>query len=180
MKKEHFWYVLYTKPRWQKKVTDQLARKGLEHYCPMNRVVRPWSGRKEFIQEPLCTSYIFVRIREEELFNIKNFNGVLNVVYWLGKPAIISNEEIEAITKFLCEHNNVKLERTGVSIQDKVTIITDSIMYQDDSAIKLNDKLVKVHLPSIGYALVAQVPKSVAKVVQMKPAMPKQTQLIAK
>jgi transcription antitermination factor NusG len=180
MKKEPLWYVLYTKPRCQKKVADQLARKRVEHYCPMNRLVRPWSGRKEFIQEPLFSSYIFVRITEEELYDIKETHGVVNVVYWLGKPAIISNEEIEVIAEFLVEHNNVKLERSGVNIQDKVPIITDSFMYQDGRDIQLTEKLVKVQLPSLGYALVAQGTKETAKVVQMKPGMPKETQLVAK
>ncbi|MCU7547498.1 UpxY family transcription antiterminator [Chitinophagaceae bacterium LB-8] len=180
MNKEPLWYVLYTKPRWQEKVAGQLARKGVEHYCPMNRLVRPWRERKELIHEPLFKSYVFVRIKEEELFIIKKTQGVLNFVYWLGKPAIISNEEIEVITKFLGEHNNVQLEKTGVSVQDKITEMNGQFMYQDGQDIQLTDKLVKVQLPSLGYALVAQVSKEIAKVVQMKPVMPKQTQLIAK
>jgi hypothetical protein len=28
------WYVVYTKPKWEKKVAEQLKNKGIACYCP--------------------------------------------------------------------------------------------------------------------------------------------------
>ncbi len=29
------WYVVYTKPRWEKKVVEELSKLDIEAYCPM-------------------------------------------------------------------------------------------------------------------------------------------------
>ena len=41
------WYAVYTKPRWEKKVASLLDVKGVENYCPVNKVVKQWSDRKK-------------------------------------------------------------------------------------------------------------------------------------
>jgi len=95
------WYVVYTRPRWEKKVADLLFRKKIEYYCPLNKVYKQWSDRKKLVAEPLFTSYVFVRIDESEQLTVRLTDGVINFVYWLGKPAQVRNEELEAISDFL-------------------------------------------------------------------------------
>ena len=56
------WYVLYTKPRQEKKVTDSLNAIGVEAYCPLVTVIKQWSDRKKKVQIPLINSYVFVNI----------------------------------------------------------------------------------------------------------------------
>ncbi len=41
------WYALYTKPRNEKKVEEQLLKMGLEAFCPKVTVVKQWSDRKK-------------------------------------------------------------------------------------------------------------------------------------
>ncbi|MEO6221006.1 MAG: transcription termination/antitermination NusG family protein, partial [Ginsengibacter sp.] len=50
---EKTWYVVYTRPRWEKKIAENLLRLGIEHYCPLNKVTRQWSDRKKKVLEPL-------------------------------------------------------------------------------------------------------------------------------
>src|SRR4029077_16112 len=95
------WFAVYTRPRWEKKVAEILTRKKVENYCPLNKVLRQWSDRKKIVHEPLFTSYVFVRVSESEIMSLKRINGVTNLVYWLGKPAIIRDSEIETIKMFL-------------------------------------------------------------------------------
>ena len=97
------WYAVYTKPRWEKKVAETLTNQKIHNYCPLNRVLRQWSDRKKFVYEPLFTSYVFVRVAERQLARLNQLDGILQVVYWLGKPAIIKEEEIEVIRQFLHE-----------------------------------------------------------------------------
>ncbi|RYZ19047.1 MAG: antitermination protein NusG, partial [Chitinophagaceae bacterium] len=40
MNAKALWYAIYTKPRWEKKVAELLTRKGIENYCPLNKVVK--------------------------------------------------------------------------------------------------------------------------------------------
>src|SRR4030095_10825822 len=112
------WYVLYTKPRWEKKVSGLLTKKQVENYCPLNRVLRQWSDRKKIVFEPLFKSYVFVRIPDNRLTEIRLTVGVINFVYWLGKPAIVRDNEIIMIRRFMNDHTNVQLERIHVELTD--------------------------------------------------------------
>lgn len=168
MNNDSVWYAVYTKPRWEKKVADLLARKDVEHYCPLNRVTRQWVDSKKTVLEPLFKSYVFIRCTAAKLPDLKLIDGVVNLVYWLGKPAVIHNEEIDAIKSFLNDHENVQLEKTGVNIDDKVCVITGPFMDKKGRVVEVTNKLMKVQLPSLGFVLVAQVAKETVKVVSME------------
>ena len=103
------WLALYTRPRWEKKVHALLTEKGIESYCPLNKVRRQWSDRVKTVEEPLFKSYVFVRVNEGERTAVRLTSGAINFIYWNGKPAQIREKEIVAIRKFLDEHEDVEL-----------------------------------------------------------------------
>ena len=116
------WYAVYTRPRWEKKVASTLLEKGIENYCPINKVTRQWSDRKKLVLEPVFKGYVFVRLEEEKKWQAKEVNGILNFVYWLGKPAKIRDEEIDTIRMFLNEFDDVQVEAKGVVVNSEVRI----------------------------------------------------------
>ena len=116
------WYAVYTKPRWEKKVAATLLEKGIENYCPINKVIRQWSDRKKMVMEPVFKGYVFVKLEENKKWQVKDVNGILNFVYWLGKPAVIRDEEIDTIRKFLNEFEDVQVEPKGVVVNSEVRI----------------------------------------------------------
>lgn len=154
------WFAVYTKPRWEKKVSDLLGRRGIENYCPLNKVHRQWSDRKKIILEPLFTSYVFVRIPFREQLDVRSTEGVLNFVYWLGKPALVRDKEISLIKRFLNEHDNVKVQPSEILLNEKVRIISGPLMLLEGNVLEVKNKTVKVLLPSLGFALVADVKKA--------------------
>ncbi len=95
------WFAVYTRPRWEKKVREALGRKQLHCFCPMQMVQKQWSDRKKIIEEPLFRSYIFVHIAGNEFHRVLTTEGILNFVYYDGKPAIIRQSEIDMIQSFL-------------------------------------------------------------------------------
>src|SRR5260221_3796633 len=104
------WYAVYTRPRWEKKVNALFAEKGIESFCPLNKVHKQWSDRVKLVEEPLFKSYVFVHVPRDEQAEVRLVNGVLNFVYWLGKPAVIKQVEIDRIKRFLNQHENVSVE----------------------------------------------------------------------
>src|SRR6185312_4332758 len=122
MEIEKKWYAVYTKPRWEKKVAAMLLEKGIENYCPINKVIRQWSDRKKMVMEPVFKGYVFVKLEENKKWQVKDVNGILNFVYWLGKPAVIRDEEIDTIRKFLNEFEDVQVEPKGVVVNSEVRI----------------------------------------------------------
>ncbi|MFN5931691.1 MAG: transcription termination/antitermination NusG family protein, partial [Sphingobacteriales bacterium] len=81
MNTEKHWYAIYTRPRWEKKVNELLEKKGIQTYCPLNRVKRRWSDRTKIIYQPLIPSYVFVCITEAEKAKVRMTDGVVNFVY---------------------------------------------------------------------------------------------------
>jgi transcription antitermination factor NusG len=159
------WYALYTRPRWEKKVSGLLVKKQVETYCPLNRVLRQWSDRKKEIYEPLFSSYVFVRIAEQEHLGIRQTEGVLNFVHWLGKPAVIKDAEIDAIKTFLADYTHIALEKIRVDVNDKVRITDGALVDSEGKVLEVKSKSVKVFLPSLGYAMTVEVAKKHVEVV---------------
>ena len=160
------WYAVYTKPRWEKKVAELLAKRRIEHYCPLNRVVRQWSDRKVKVYEPLFTSYVFVRVTEKQHSEVKQVSGIINLVYWLNRPAVIRDGEIEAIREFLDEYKTIRLEKTSVEVNDKVRVLRGPLMEYEGSVVNVLNSTVKLALPSLGYLMIAEVEKSNVEVVR--------------
>jgi transcription antitermination factor NusG len=159
------WYAVYTKPRWEKKVHALFDQKGLESYCPLNKVRRKWSDRIKIVEEPLFKSYVFVRITEDEKTKVRMINGVVNFVYWQGKPAIIKEKEINIIKKFLNEYENVSVEPVILKSDMKIKIQQGVFMDNEATVTKVLSNKVQVRIESIGYTLVAVIDKSNIAVV---------------
>lgn len=151
------WYAVYTRSRWEKKVSDLLSKKKIENFCPLNRVRRQWADRKKTVYEPLFTCYVFVHISEKEQLMVKQTDGILNFVHWLGKPAVIKNEEIDTVKRFLNEHDDVKLEKISVNVNDIVRVTAGPLMEHEGEVLQVKNSTVKVHLPSLGYAIIAEI-----------------------
>jgi transcription antitermination factor NusG len=154
------WYAVYTKPRWEKKVNELLLKAGVEAYCPLNKVRKKWSDRIKWVEEPLFKSYVFVKIAEEEQTAVRMVNGIVNFVYWLGRPAIIQDKEIEIIRKFLNEYTEVRAEPLDLRIDAKIRINRGVLMDKEAKVVEVMNKKVRVVIESIGYALFAVIDKS--------------------
>jgi len=150
---------VYTKPRWEKKVHSLLTEKKIESYCPLNKVRKKWSDRMKTVEEPLFKSYVFARVSEEDQTQVRMTAGVMNFVYWQGKPAIIRAKEIETIRKFLNEYENVIAEPMQLKEDSKVTIRQGLFMDHEAKVLKIEGNRVKVEIESIGYSLIASVDK---------------------
>lgn len=159
------WLVVYTKPRWEKKVYSLLTDNNIEAYCPLNKVRKKWSDRVKWLEEPLFKSYVFVRIGIEEQMDVRMINGVVNFVYWLGKPAVVKNKEIEVIRKFLNDYEEVWAEPTELQRDTKVVIRQGAFMDKEARVVKVAKNKVRVVIESIGYSLVAVVARSNVEVV---------------
>ena len=154
------WLAVYTRPRWEKKVSRLLENKNIENYCPLNRVTRQWSDRRKTVQEPLFPSYVFVYASVNEYIQIKETDGVINFVYWLGKPAIIKQKEIESLKSFLNNYSSVELEKIDVNVDDEVRIVHGPLISMEGKVIDVEYNHVKIMIPSIGYSLVAKLSKA--------------------
>ena len=154
------WFAAYTKPRWEKKVSRVLERKGVECWCPLKKTEKQWSDRKKVIEEPLFTSYVFVRINETEKSVVLMTDGILNFVYYIGKPAIIRDEEIDIIKKFLSEKQASVSVQSLASLDENTRIKVNHGIFMDTTGtvLKGGKKKVFVKLESLDQVMIVEFP----------------------
>ena len=153
------WYAVYTKPRWEKKVSHLLTEKGVEIYCPLNKVRKKWSDRMKTIEEPLFKSYVFVHVNDEEKIKVRMTNGVINYVYWDGKPAVIKEKEINLIRKFMNEHAHVEARPIELKQNQRVRIDAGILIQKEGIVHKILHNKIEVIIESLGYSLIATIEK---------------------
>jgi len=135
-------------------------QKGFESYCPLNKVRRKWSDRIKVVEEPLFKSYIFVRIKEDEKSEIRYVDGVLNYVYWNGKPAIVKDDEIIEIKKFMSEYEDVQVGNIEMKPADEVLVKQGVMMGASGRILRvLSNNMVEVRIDSLGFVLTAKFDK---------------------
>ena len=158
-KENIFWYVVYTRPRWEKKISKILDNKGIENYCPLNKVSKQWSDRKKIVLEPLFKGYIFIKINESNKWDIKLIDGIINYVYWLGKPAKVRDTEINTIKMFLNEFENIEIIDSNLRLHSKVAITTGILMNYKGIIVEVLGNKARVQIDSMGIQLSALIEK---------------------
>lgn len=154
------WYAVYTKPRWEKKVHALISERNIECYCPLNKVRRKWSDRYKTVEEPLFKSYVFVKMAEQNLHTVRSIEGVVNFVYWLGKPAIVKGDDIIRIKKFLNDYISVQVQALdSVKPGMKVLITSGILMDKSAKVVSHRNKRIVLEIETFGCKLIAEIPK---------------------
>ena len=154
------WFALYTKPRWEKKIDAVLTRKGIESWCPVQKVQRQWSDRKKVIEDPLFKSYVFVHIDESERTRVLMTDGVLNFVHYIGKPAVIRDEEIDFMKKYLSEKDaSISIHALeGFNENERIIVSHGIFMDKEGTVVRGGKKKVYVKLESLGQVMTVEFP----------------------
>lgn len=121
--KRRYWYALYTRARFEKMVAAELKQKGYESFLPLHSVVRYWSDRLKTLQEPLFPSYVFVHANEKERYYSLQSRGVIRMVSFNSRPARIPDEQIQAISRILCQGYNPQPHHY-LNVGDEVEVIS--------------------------------------------------------
>jgi len=163
-----YWYAVYTKPRWEKKVASLLEAKGIEYYCPLNKVVKQWSDRKKTVLEPLFKSYVFVQVEDNRKWELLKINGIVNYVHWLGKPAKIKESEIDTVRKFLNEFGAVNVVDETSAINSRVKIKHGVLMNYHGILLEVLGNRASVKIESMGLQLTAVFDKKNIEIIEEK------------
>jgi len=147
------WYVIYTKPKWEKKVAEKLLEIGIESYCPVITQIKQWSDRKKKVEVPLFNSYVFVKLLESERNSVFQISGVVRYLFWLGKPAIVRDEEISIIKKSLASPNLSDVSVTSIQVGDRITLETGAFSNQDAIVKEVSKTHYILVLESLGCVL---------------------------
>ena len=158
------WFVIYTKSRNEKIVADKLSEMGIEVYCPMLKTKRRWSDRVKTVEEPLFRSYCFVRLEEHERAKVFDVTGVVRYLFWLKKPAIVRDEEIETIKTMLQTHDHHLIKVEQYDLQTPVIISSGAFAKATGEVVGQQGRILTVALDSLGVVLKIDLGKTTVSV----------------
>lgn len=116
------WYAIYTKPKQEDKVEENLARASIEVFNPKLRRKRLVRGRYEHIIRPFFPNYLFARFDAASQYHmIKYTRGVSGILGNAGSPWPVS-EEIINIVKSRMNEEGLIIISPEITIGDKVEI----------------------------------------------------------
>lgn len=150
------WHVIYTKPKAESRVAETLKKIDVEVYCPMVTEVRQWSDRKKKLSVPLFRSYVFIKISEKERHKVFDVPGVVRYLYWLGKPALVRDTEIETIKDWLRGGRVEDVVIENLSPGDRIVIKSGAFKHQEAIIKKIGPKRIRLVLTDLGCAVTAK------------------------
>ncbi len=148
------WYVLYTKPRTEMKVSEYLRNMEIMVYCPLITETRQWSDRKKKVTTPLFRSLVFVQLEPKERSRVFGVPGVLNYLFWLGKPATVSDMEIKVIKDWNRNGEKERMKVEQLSPGDQVVISRGPFKNQKALIRHIGKGRFRLLLPSLGCVVV--------------------------
>jgi transcriptional antiterminator RfaH len=149
------WYALYTKSRAEKKVHEDLKNQGIEVYLPLKREQRQWSDRKKWVEVPVISSYIFIKINPSQYRDVFNAPGVVAYVSHKGQAVAIPEREIEAMRRTVENKLSFSVESDKLKKGEKVTITNGPLKGIEGEVEEIQGtKKLYLRISHIGYMLV--------------------------
>ncbi len=149
------WYALYTKSRAEKKVYEDLKNQGIEVYLPLKREQRQWSDRKKWVEVPVISSYIFIKISPSQYRDVFNARGVVAYVSHKGKAVAIPEREIEAMRRTVENKLAFSVESDKLKKGETVTITSGPLKGIEGEVEEIQGtKKLYLRISHIGYMLV--------------------------
>lgn len=147
------WYVIYTKPKWEKKVSEQLQKFGVNCYCPLVDKIHQYSDRKKKVVVPLFNHYVFVQLAEKDRNLVFQSPGVVRYLFWLGKHAIVKDNEINTIKDWLEKGNKLDIAVSPYKVGETIKL-NSGPFYEQQAVIKeITNKHYILVLESLGCIL---------------------------
>lgn len=157
--RSYHWYAIYTKSRREKEVERDLLEDGYEVYLPTMRKLRQWSDRKKWVDMPLFSSYVFVRVSNKEYFKVLQHPGAIKYVSFGGKPSQIPDSHIDAVKRVLGENLDFEVTTDRFKQGEIVKIGVGPMSGQSGEIIKIaGKKKLLLRIGDIGFSLVVNVP----------------------
>ncbi|MDP2336011.1 MAG: UpxY family transcription antiterminator [Bacteroidota bacterium] len=153
------WYAVYVKSRTEKKAQTELQFQEIETFLPLQRKLRQWSDRKKWVEMPLISGYLFVRICRKEYDTVLQTNYVVSYVRFEGTAAVIPDNQIEYL-KLMLKQENLEIEITRESFApgQMIEVIAGPLIGLRGKLVRIKGKSkVAIELEQLGYSALVEI-----------------------
>ena len=161
------WYALYTNPRAEKKVAQELIFHGFENYLPLQTTFKQWSDRKKKVEIPLFNSYIFVRTElEKSYYKILEIHGIVKFVKFGKEINPIRDSQIEQIKLLLSNFDDIEVNSESIGLNETVEVVAGPLKGFHGLIIEnQGNKTFAIEIEQLGCFMKINLPKQYLKKV---------------
>src|SRR5271168_5328431 len=95
------WYALYTCPRHERCVAQQIEERSISCFLPLYRSIRRWKDRRKELELALFPGYVFVRLALKDRLRVLQLPSAVRLVSFNGQPAVLPEAEIDQLRERL-------------------------------------------------------------------------------
>lgn len=155
--REAKWFAIYTRFKSEKEVVRLLARKGIEAYVPINRVVKEYTRKRKVVELPLIHCYVFVRIIKSQYVPVLETNNVLKFIRLSRNLVSIPQHEIDLLKRICRERMDIEISSGDLHKGQTVEIISGNLTGVRGTLIDRTGKNFLVELDYIGIGLQIEI-----------------------
>lgn len=154
------WHAVYTRSRAEKKAFAELQEQGIEAFLPLQRKLRQWSDRKKWVEMPLISGYLFVRISRREYDQVLQSDHIVTYVRFEGKAAVIPDQQIEYLRLMLKQEvHEVSISTEKLEPGQEIEVTAGPMIGMKAKLVRIQGKnKVAIQLEELGFAALVEVP----------------------
>jgi transcription antitermination factor NusG len=153
------WFAIRTRSKSEKAVSRTLAKKGVQTYLPLQKLVRHYVRSKRTVEKPLINCYVFVQITRAQYLSVLETEHVTGFVRFNKDLPAIPEEEIHLLRRITLE-DGLEIEAVAGSFStgEMVEISAGNLIGMKGRVIKTEGKRkFQVELLTLGYSLLISV-----------------------
>ena len=166
------WHAVYVKSRTEKKAQTELQFKEIETFLPLQRKLRQWSDRKKWVEMPLISGYLFVKICRKEYDSVLQSDYVVSYVRFEGVAAVIPENQIDYL-KLMLQQDNLDIEIVHESFApgQMIDVVAGPLIGLRGKLVRIKGKnKVAVELEQLGYAVLVEIPAQDIRIAESHPS----------
>ena len=168
LSKEPQWVAVYSNPRWEKRLEQNLREAGFEAYLPMRRELHAWSDRKKWVEVPLIKSYVFAKISDKQVISLRQVSGLAYIVRFENGIATRPDSEIQMMKDFLSAEIDVQVRTTELLRMGRKVRITGGALEGKEGVLVSNceEGNFAVEITGISMAMIIHVESELLELVE--------------
>jgi len=165
MKMEENWYVIYTKSRQEKTLSQKLSAAGYEVYLLLVRKQSQWSDRKKVIEVPLFNSYVFIK-NVSDKYKLRELKGFVGLLFHNNMPARVTSKEIEPLRSVIKYGFDVSEagDKSTLTQGSEVMVMTGPLKGMKGELVSIDDHdWFIINFENFGNSIQVRVPSNILK-----------------
>ena len=146
-------------------MVQKLKEQNIEAYSPVVKKLQQWSDRKKWVEFPMLSGYVFVKIDITEKEKILNCPAVFAFIKFNNVEAKIRDVEIEILKSIETNGYDVTQASEGLKLLDEVEITQGQLKGLRGTIVQLqNLNYVQIQLESIHQSIKVKLPQDILKI----------------